>query len=353
MSELRTYDIACAWQGADIATDGDWVHVFTETEIAELAAAAEAVLDADILDLTGADFHLPSLDSMLSEVRRDIVDGRGFVLLRGLPVREWPLEVTARAYWAIGSRIGVPISQNRVGNLLGHVTDVGGEADHPNQRGHQSSDALAFHTDIGAEIVSLLCLHGARSGGASALASAAAVWNALVAERPELAAVLTETVCFDRRNEVVDGQDPWYEMPVFFPRQGHVMASFVPEFIRSAQRFASVPRLTPLHDEAFDAVKSIANDPRFKLEMDFQPGDIQFVNNLVVLHSRTEYEDWPEAERRRHLLRLWLAVPDGWPIPEPLQARHGMDPDTGRPRGVNLEPGATLSAPLTPPVLRT
>jgi len=230
---------------------------------------------------------------------------------------------------------------------------VGGEADHPNQRGHQSSDALAFHTDIGAEVVSLLCLHGARSGGASALASAAAVWNALVAERPELAAVLTETVCFDRRNEVVDGQDPWYEMPVFFPRQVHVMASFVPEFIRSAQRFASVPRLTALHDEAFDAVKSLANDPQIKLEMDFQPGDIQFVNNLVVLHSRTEYEDWPEAERRRHLLRLWLAVPDGWPIPEPLQARHGMDPDTGRPRGVNLELGATLSAPLTPPVLRT
>lgn len=131
------------------------------------------------------------------------------------------------------------------------------------------------------------------------------------------------------------------------------MASYVPEFIRSAQRFDGAPRLTALHKEAFDAVKSLANDPDFKLEMDFRPGDIQFVNYLAVLHSRTEYEDWPELSRRRHLLRLWLAVPDGWPMPEPLQARHGMDAVTGRPRGVNLEPGARLSAPLSPPVLRT
>jgi len=353
LATLKTYNSESAWHGPDMAARTDWIREFSSAEISELETAAQAVIERDILDLSGDDFVLPRLDSVLAQVRADVVDGRGFVLLRGLPVDRWPLALTARVYWAIGSRVGVPISQNRVGNLLGHVTDVGGEADHPNQRGHQSSDALAFHTDIGAEIVSLLCLHGARSGGESALASAAAVWNELVAERPNLAEALTDTFGFDRRNEVVDGQDPWYEMPVFFPMAEHVMASFVPEFIRSAQRFDSAPRLTALHEEAFDAVKSLANDPRFKLEMDFRPGDIQFVNNLVVLHSRTEYEDWPEAARRRHLLRLWLAVPSGWPMPEPLQARHGMDAETGRPRGVNLEPGATLSAPLTPPVLRT
>ena len=353
MTHLRTYRIDSAWRGPDMAGRTDWIHEFSNAEIGELEIAADAVIAQDILDLFADDFDLPQLDPFLAKVRTDVVDGRGFVLLRGLPVDRWPLERTARVYWAIGSRVGVPISQNRVGNLLGHVTDVGGEADHPNQRGHQSSDALAFHTDIGAEIVSLLCLQGARSGGKSALASAAAVWNALVDERPDLAEALTDTFGFDRRNEVVDGQDPWYEMPVFFPMEGYVMASFVPEFIRSAQRFGGAPRLTPLHEEAFDAVKSLANDPDFKLEMDFRPGDIQFVNNLAVLHSRTEYEDWPELTRRRHLLRLWLAVPDGWPMPEPLQARHGMDAATGRPRGVNLEPGARLSAPLSPPVLRT
>ena len=137
-------------------------------------------LDNEIINLSCEDFELPTLDPILQSIRGDVVDGHGFALLRGLPVQQWSLELTARVYWAIGSRIGLPISQNRVGNLLGHVTDMGGEADHPNQRGHQSSDALAFHTDIGAEIVGLLCLNDARSGGESALSSAVAVWNTLV-----------------------------------------------------------------------------------------------------------------------------------------------------------------------------
>ena len=190
-----------------------------------------------VIELTSTDFNSPIMDHLLSKFSVKILDGRGFVLLRGLPVNNWPLTLTARVYWGIGSRFGVPISQNRVSNLLGHVKDVGGDADHLNQRGHQSTDTLAFHTDIGAEIVSLLCLSGARSGGELALASATAIWNALVSERPDLADALTANFYFDRRNEVVRGQEPWYQMPVFLPMEGYIIASFVPEFIRSAQRF--------------------------------------------------------------------------------------------------------------------
>ena len=353
MTKLQTYNVASSWHGPEMAARHDWIHQFSKDEVLELEAASDAVANRDIIKLSRTDFELPLLDQLLSKIRAEVVDGRGFTLLRGLPVQEWPLVRIACAYWAIGSRIGIPVSQNRVGNLLGHVTDVGGDAHHPNQRGHQSADALAFHTDIGAEIVSLLCLKKARSGGESALVSAAAVWNELVAERPDLAEELTRPSYFDRRNEVVDGQDPWYKMPVFSPINGHVVASFTPEFIRSAQRFEDVPRITARQSEALDMVKALANDPRFKLGMDFQPGDIQFVNNLVLLHSRTEYEDWPQAERRRHLLRLWLSVPDGWPIPDAFHARYGTDPLTGRPQGINLPQGVTLNAPLTPPVLRT
>lgn len=353
MTNLRTYDVESAWHGPEMAARSDWIRAFTDEEIRELERAVDAVANREIIELRGSDFDLPLLDALLAQIRDDVVDGRGFALLRGLPVEEWSLERIACAYWAMGSRIGVPVSQNRVGNLLGHVTDVGGDAHHPNQRGHQSSDALAFHTDIGAEIVGLLCLRGARTGGESALVSAAALWNELVAERPDLAEVLTDTYYFDRRNEVVEGQKPWCDMPVFCPLEGHVVASFVPEFIGSAQRFEDVPQMTRRQEEALAKIKELANDSRFKLEMDFQPGDIQLVNNLVLLHSRTEYEDWPEAERRRHLLRLWLSVPDGWPIPDSFHARYGTDPETGRPRGINLPPGITLNAPLVPPVLRS
>tara|TARA_B100000676_G_scaffold305250_1_gene359051 strand:+ start:3031 stop:4092 length:1062 start_codon:yes stop_codon:yes gene_type:complete len=353
MRRLRTYETANAWLSAEMVESYSWIHEFSVSEVAELESAATKVLNDEIIDLSCEDFELPTLDPVLQGIRRDVVDGRGFALLRGLPVKKWPLALTARVYWAIGSRIGLPISQNRVGNLLGHVTDMGGEADHPNQRGHQSSDALPFHTDIGAEIVSLLCLRGARAGGESALSSAVAVWNTLVTKWPQYAKALTDTFFVDRRNEIVPGQDPWYELSIFYPTERNLISSFNPSFIRSAQRFTDAPRLSKLQNDAFDKVNELANDQRYKLEMDFRPGDIQLVNNLVVLHSRTEYEDWPEIERKRHLLRLWFAVPDGWEMPAQFIARHGKDPNTGRPRGVNLEEGATLNTPLTVPALRT
>ncbi len=351
MTDLQIHEGEGAWRGPELAARDDWIHTFSATEIAALGAAADLAADRDIATLRAADFALPALDPVLARIRADIVDGRGFALLRGLPVAEWPRARTARVFWAIGTRIGVPVTQNRVGNLLGHVTDVGGDADHPNQRGHQSADSLPFHTDIGAEIVGLLCLHGARSGGESGLVSAAALWNELVAERPDMAETLTHPFHFDRRGEEVAGQDPWYAMPVFMPADGRVVANYVPRFIRSAQRFEQLPRLTGRQREAIDLVQTLADDPRFKLEMDFRPGDIQLVNNLVLLHGRTAYEDGPD--RKRHLLRLWLSVPDGWPMPEDFHSRYGTDPLTGRPQGINLPPGVTFNAPLSPPVLRT
>ena len=353
MVRLQRYDGESAWRGANMMARDDWVHEFSAEEINELARVADDSADRDIATLRRDDFSLPVLDAALARIRDDVVEGRGFALMRGLPVAEWSQARAARAYWAIGTRIGVPVTQNPVGNLLGHVTDVGGDADNPNQRGHQSADSLPFHTDIGAEIVGLFCLSGARSGGESGLVSAAALWNELVAQRPDLAEELTRPFYYDRRGEGVDDQDPWYEMPVFMPIDGRVVVSYVPRFIRSGQRFEAVPRLTARQNEALDMVQSLADHPRFKLEMDFRPGDIQLVNNLVILHTRMAYRDWPEPERKRHLLRLWLSVPDGWQLPDPFYDRYGTDPLTGRPRGINLPAGVTLNAPLDPPVLRT
>ena len=353
MTTLQPHHGEVAWLGPAIAKNKDWTHTLTAGEIHELESIADAVDGQDIATLGANDFSLPALDPVLSHIRRDIVDGRGFALLRGLPVADWSLERTAAAYWAIGTRIGVPVAQNKVGSILGHVTDMGGDANHPNQRGHQSADSLPFHNDIGAEIVTLLCLRGAKSGGESGIVSAAALWNELLATRPELANALTHPFYFDRRNEEVAGQNPWYELPIFMPVDGRVVVSYVPRFIRSAQRFEQLPRLTKIQHEAIDLVQTLADGSRFKLEMDFQPGDIQLVNNLVLLHSRTEYEDWPEPEHRRHLLRLWLSIPDGWPMPDAFHARYGTDPKTGRPQGINLPPGVTVNAPLIPPALRT
>ena len=353
MTNLQTYSGKQVWRGPDMVERSHWAHTFTSHEIKTLKEAADSVIDREIVSLGVADFDLRELDTILEKIRIDLTDGCGFVLLRGLPVADWALARTARVYWAICSRIGLPIAQNPVGNLLGHVIDVGGDSAHPHQRAHQSSDDLPFHTDIGAEIVSLLCLGNARSGGESHLVSSAALWNELVEVRPDLAETLTHPFQLDRRGEVVEGQEPWFTMPVFVPTADRILSCYNPRFVHSAQRFEQLPRLTSNQVEALDTVMALANDERFKLKMHFHPGDIQLINNFQILHSRSEYEDWPEADRRRHLLRVWLSVPGGKPLPDALYARFGADEETGRPQGTNLPPGAKFTAPLAPPALRT
>lgn len=353
MSDLGSYNTESAWHGPDMAGRKEWIHRLTQAELDELAAAADATADREVVPLARDDFDLPLLDSTLARLRADILHGRGFAILRGLPVGEWDMARMVRVYWAIASRMGRPIAQNSLGNVLGHVFDVGGNAEDPHQRAHQSTGALPFHTDISAEIVGLLCLRGARSGGASALASVTTLWNEIVATRPDLAETLTRPFYLDRRGDEIDGQEPWFVMPVLVPTETDVLVSHNPRFVRSAQRFPQVPELTRDQEEALDLLQALADDPRFKLEIDFQPGDLQLVNNLALLHSRTAYRDWQERERRRHLLRLWLCVPGGRTLPETFFARQGADPATGRPAGFPLPPGAAYAAPLEPPHLLT
>ena len=127
----------------------------------------------------------------------------------------------------------------------------------------------------------------------------------------------------DRRGEVPEGQKPYFEIPVFNWHEGFLTAIYQRQYIDSAQRFADAPRLTPAQVEALDLFDALANDPALQLFMEFKPGDMQFVHNHTMLHDRTGFVDWPEPERRRHLLRLWLAPPDARPLPEVLPQRYG------------------------------
>lgn len=346
MTDLHKQTGDAVWYGADMTKSWDWALTLDNAQIAELESCAEATLCRDIADLTAADLPLPGLGPVLEEIRRDVVDGRGFTLLRGLPVDRWSKEIAARAFWAIGCRFGKAVVQNRVGHVLGHVRDLGGDIHSLTQRGYQSSSNLPFHTDIGAEVVALFCLKPAKSGGLSSVVSAATVWNEIVDRRPDLAEVLLQAYYRDRRGDQAPGQDPYYIMPLFMPFAGRMTVSYVRRFIESAPVHDGVPDLTAAQIEALDLVDELAYDQRLKLDMDFQPGDIQLVNNLVTLHTRTEYEDWPDEEHKRHLFRLWLSVPSGLPLPEPFHARNGTDPETGRPLGITLRPGLEMHAPL-------
>jgi hypothetical protein len=325
------------WYGADFAKNDDWIHQLTDAEIADLAAAVAAVKARGlaIVDITRNDFELPVLAAVLAHLRMELIDGRGVGMIRGVPVETLSREELAITYWGIGLHIGEAVTQNHLGHVLGHVTDMGDNAADVNTRGYRSSDDLPFHNDIGAELISLLCLHRSKSGGLSSVVSAAAIHNEMLKRDPDLVAALAEPMYHDRRGEVPDGKDPYYQMAVFNYHEGHMTVCYIRRFIESAQRFEELPRLSDRQIAALDMVMELAQRDELRLDIAFNPGDIQFVNNLTTLHTRTEYEDYPEPERKRHLLRLWYAAPDGWPLPDAFYERYGATSASGRPGGIS------------------
>lgn len=342
---LPLYDNAQAWTGTSMARRTDWIHEMSAGEIAEIDAAV-APNDAsgvDILDISIEDFPLPSLSEKLRAFRREVLHGRGFQLIRGLPVERYTRRQAAIAYWGIGLHIGEAVSQNGKGHVLGHVANLGLNYTDPEVRGYQTNARLPYHCDA-SDIVALLCLRTARSGGLSSVASSTTCWNEIVRRRPDCALTLLQPLYYTRWGEVPSGKLNYDSVPVFAPCEGRLITTYIRSAVLKAQALPGVPKLTSAQIEAMDVLDSLTTDPELHLDMAFLPGDIQLVSNYSVFHSRTSYEDWPEIERRRHLMRLWLACSDGPVVPHFLNERHGQTA-TGRPDGIRV-PGVRLVAPL-------
>ena len=314
-----------AWYGPEMAARSDWIVSLTLADLDEIHRALQtwkARPNAGPAPLAPTDFPLPSLGPRLLSVRRELIDGRGFVLLKGMPVFDWSREDCAMAFIGLGAHLGRARSQNAAGHLLGHVRDVGLASTDPNVRIYQTPERQTFHTDS-CDVVGLLCLREAKAGGDSLLVSSTTLFNEMRRRRPDLAELLFEPVATDRRGEVPVGMKPWFEIPVLNWHEGFLTALYQRQYVDSAQRFEQAPRLTPQQIEALDLFDSLANDPAMHLTMRLAPGDMQFVHNHTMLHDRTGFEDWPDADRRRHLLRLWLAVPGARPLPEVFRQRYG------------------------------
>ena len=337
---------AAAWYGPDMAARTDWIVSLSDDDLAEVEAATAplAAREADIARITRADFRLPGLGPKLGRALDELLHGRGFVLLRGLPVERWSMREAATAFFGIGAWLGNARSQNAKGHVLGHVKDMGLSSRDPNVRIYQTSERQTYHTDS-CDVVGLLCLKTARRGGLSTLVSSTTIFNEMRRRRPDLLALLFQPVATDRRGEVPAGMKPYFEIPVFNWHAGHLTAIYQRQYIDSAQRLAGAPRLASGQVAALDMFDALANDPALNLHMAFMPGDMQFVHNHTLLHDRTGFEDWDESERRRHLLRLWLACPGARPLPAVFAQRYGKV-DIGD-RGGIIVPGTTaLNAPL-------
>jgi hypothetical protein len=302
--------VPAAWAGAELAPRTDWIHVLTPAEVADVERVVTIVRrnGAPREQLTRADVPFDALAPAIASWRETLAHGRGFLLVRGLPVERMTHDDAVAAYWAIGLHLGTPVSQNFQGELLTDIRDTGADPNDPSTRLYKTRAEQDFHTD-GADVIGLLCLRGAKAGGESRIVSSVSVVNEIARRDPALVPVLFEDFHWHYF-------EPHMPSPVHFARpicrdqNGRLNTFFIPWYIRRAQELPDVPRMTEDQAAALAAVETTANDPALYLDMEFRPGDIQFLKNSVTLHKRTEYEDWDEPERKRHLLRIWLAAPD-------------------------------------------
>lgn len=310
-----------AWKGADLQHRTDWIRPFRPDELKELDAALQAVKRRGLewVDVAREDFPIPRFARELAAIARELETGRGMILLRGLPLEYSPDDLRL-LYWGIGAHLGTALSQGGRGELLGVVEDEGKAVELTKRRGSKTSDALAFHADR-CDIVGLLCVRKAKSGGLSRIVSAAAIHNEALRRRPDLMDVFYGDWHNSRQGDEQPGESRAYTKPIFGFRDGHFTGLFSAVYIRSAQEFPEVPRLTTAQEEALDLFGELSD--ALALDMAFEPGDIQLLNNHLIYHARTRYDDYPEPDRKRLLLRLWLAVPGSRPLPRGYELLFG------------------------------
>lgn len=304
-----------AWQSAQV---GDrWLRVLTGAEadaLADMLAAVKAT-GKTALELTHRDAPVGAFASVLTELNEQLENGIGFMTLRGVPSDRFSVDDNRLLFWALGTHLGVARPQGKASQLMSDVRAAGGTYRAVGGRGYNTNAELDYHTD-GTDVVGLYCLQVAREGGLSRVASSVAIHNEILRRDPGLVERLFQPFPHNRQNEEAADEAPWCMAPVYSLAEGQFAARYIRNHIRSGQMRDDTPQLTERDHCALDIIQELAESDRFRFDMELQPGDMQFLNNHVIIHSRTEFQDHDEPERKRHLLRLWLSVPNARPLAE-------------------------------------
>lgn len=306
------------WTGADFEHDDSWIHRLGEEEVAELDAAL-AILRAKGLrfpDFTKEDFPLHGLSRQLRQFADELENGRGFKLLRGLPIERYSDEDIQALYYGLGLHMGQPVRQNPRGELLGPVQNVGDIHD-KNTRVYETNLFLPYHSDP-SDVVGLLCVRRAKVGGLSSLVSVASIYNELLSRYPAFMGLYYRPMYFAHLCEPQPSLSP-----IFSYHEGKLSCRYLRQYIELGHEIRGWP-LSRVEQEALDAFDEVMHEPRMRVTMMLEPGDIQFANNYAVLHSRTEFEDVEEQARRRFMWRLWLKMPNARVLAPEFPGRNGF-----------------------------
>jgi len=338
-----------AWRGEDVAGSTDWIHPLGAAEVEELDAALRAVQrrGLDWPALTRDDFPIPGLAASLAHIHHELEHGRGLVLLRRIPVERYREAELRIIYWGLGLHLGTPRYQNAQGELIGDVRDENrlygevreldpAKANEPrtSRSKARSAGPLRFHTDR-VDVVTLLCVRPAAKGGLSKVVSGPGVYNEILTRRPDLHALLCAPYYHSREGEA-GGRGRYYAMPIFGMRDGRFTSQYSRTFVENAQHIPGVPRLTDAQNEALDLWAEVCEELCYS--MDMRAGDLQLLNNHVVYHARSTYEDDPAPGRDRFLMRLWLSMPNSRALPAGYEALWGSI-EPGALRGGITQPG--------------
>ena len=309
-------DLPCAWYGAAVQDINDWVWHIRSEHVEELDAALRISKEKNIAEqeVTREDFPLDDFAVELRRMLYELEFGRGFVLMRGFPVQNYDYHDIRRIYWGIGQHIGIAESQNIKGELIQEIRDHGFDYTRSEHRGSMSAAELRPHCDI-TDVVGLVCLRTAKYGGKSFIRSSMTIYNEILEQHPEFLPVLHRGFHFelDGKGPTGDPNEVTHRIPIYSWHDGYIACRFNQKAIEAgALKVGSV--LSELEQAAINFIGDTAVREDVELSMVFEPGDIQWLNNYVILHSRGGFEDYEELDRKRLLLRLWLNHPGAVPL---------------------------------------
>jgi hypothetical protein len=313
-----------AWKGEDLATrPHEWSYRLTESDVREIdaALAAAKATGKSVAQLAREDFPLGALSASLARIATEVDAGRGFFLIRGLPIERYARQDAEFLLAGIGAQFGRSITQNAFGDIIGHVRDTGARLGQKDVRGYDTTSELRFHNDE-CDLITLLCLKPARSGGLSSIVSSAQVFNQLLATRPDTLAQLFEGYIFSLMGEHRPGVSPVsdHKIPIFSWFEGRMSCRYTINTVLQAAHYTG-KALSEEEKATLFAPLEAARTPGLALNFALEPGDIQVANNLATLHQRTEYEDFESPDQKRHLLRLWLASHHPRPLAAEFEER--------------------------------
>ncbi len=300
-----------AWRRGEVKSQ-DYRVVLSDACLDEIRRLADEIRTFPLPTMlrTPDEYDLPRCRAAMAEVSHILKEGVRFAVVDRLPLDELKGEEATAIYWLLASMVARPVAQKLDGTMIYDVHDTGQQAlPGSGIRPDKTNIEIRFHIDNAynrapPEIVGLLCLRPAKSGGVSRVLSFHTVHNELLAHHPEHLPRLYQPFWFDRQREFFPGEPETFAAPIFSDN-GELHARFSAHQISGGYALKGVP-VDNAGAAALATTLDIFERPGIAIDFDFAPGEIQFVDNRVLGHSRTEFEDFAESDRRRHLVRLWL-----------------------------------------------